>query len=66
MKYLPLLIITAKVKKDSDNHGKDNNYKVIENLSLKLQQKREVEQLGVNPTNVLQEEEKRRPLFQQE
>ena len=27
--------------KDSDDHGKDNNSKVIENLSLKLQQKSE-------------------------
>jgi hypothetical protein len=53
--------------KDSDNQGKDNNSKVIENLSLKLQQKnREVEQLGVNYADILQEEEKRQPLCQQE
>jgi hypothetical protein len=51
--------------KDSDDHGKDNNSKVIENLSLKLQQKnREVEQLGVNYADIL-EEEKRQLLCQQ-
>jgi hypothetical protein len=50
--------------KDDNNQENDNNNssksKAIDDLSTKLKQKkREVEQLGINPDDILEEEEKR-------
>jgi hypothetical protein len=50
-----------------DNQEKDNNSGAIDDLSIKLKQKkREAEQLAINPNDILEELEKRQPLCQQE
>ena len=47
--------------RSNNNQEKDNNSpKAIDNLSLKLKQKKqEVQQLEINPNDILEEEEKR-------
>jgi tRNA A37 threonylcarbamoyladenosine modification protein TsaB len=54
--------------RSNNTQEKDNNSpKAIDNLSLKLKQKKqEVQQLEINPNDILEEEEKRQPLCQQE
>ena len=50
-----------------DNQEKHNNSRATDDLSVKLKQKkREVEQLAINPDDILEELEKRQPLCQKE
>ena len=56
-------------KRNAQQKQKDNVHAAVEDLSLRLRQKqRDTEQLGINPDEILEEEEKRQPfsLCQQE
>jgi hypothetical protein len=58
----------SKIPNQHQQQEKDNKPKSIkDNLTLKLRQKqRDIEQLGIDPAEILEEEEKRQPLCQQE
>jgi hypothetical protein len=56
---------TATISK-INNEEKDNKSKSAYDLFARLQKKREVEQLGINPDDILEEEEKRQPLCKEE
>jgi hypothetical protein len=50
-------------EKEDNKH----KHKALDNLTLKLRQKqRDMEQLGIDPSEILEEEEKRQPFCQQE
>jgi hypothetical protein len=58
---------TAATISKINNEEKDNKSKSAYDLSARLKQKnREVEQLGINPDDILEEEEKRQPLCKEE